>query len=151
MFWLFLSIMYSNCNTFVPHFVLTPNVCLTYFCWTFTCYIIFSQTKGDFLRSWNWNGVNRTVMASVYLHDTMSHAVAWIRSCGWMLSIHVIACWIVMYSHDCGHLSTWHHASTCNVACIHMTKDACNYMTSTIFHRIRNTHEILYVTLLIRL
>ncbi len=67
------------------------------------------------------------------LHNTKSHLVAWISSCGWM---HVFVCWVVMYSHDCGHLSPWHHASTCQVACIHMTIDtmSCIYMTSTIFH-----------------
>ena len=76
-----------------------------------------------------------TVRASIYLHDTMSHAITWISSCDCMLRIHVFACRIVMYSHDCGHLCAWHHASTCHVACINMTKDACIYMTSTIFHR----------------
>ncbi len=49
----------------------------------------------------------------------MSHVVTWISSCGCMLIIHVFACWVVMtlYWHDCGHLSTWRHGSTCHVAC----------------------------------
>ncbi len=67
------------------------------------------------LRPWNFGPTS--VRASIYLHDTMSHAVAWISSCGCMLSIHVFACGIVMYSLDCGHLSTWCHASTWHVAC----------------------------------
>ncbi len=45
-----------------------------------------------------------SVRASICLHDTMSQAVTWISSCDCMLRIHVFGCWIVMYSHDCGHL-----------------------------------------------
>ncbi len=32
------------------------------------------------------------VRVSIYLHDTMSHAIARISSCGCMLRIHVVAC-----------------------------------------------------------
>ncbi len=36
-----------------------------------------------------WNPVR----ASIYLHDTTSHVVAWISSCGCILNVHVFACW----------------------------------------------------------
>ena len=89
-----------------------------------------------------WDAVRLfSVRATIYLHDTLSHLITWM--------IHVVACWIFMYWHaeySCTHMivATYvhdqsnYHALTCKVACIHMTKHACIYMTLTIFQWISN-------------
>ncbi len=53
------------------------------------------------------NYIKTTVRESIYSHDTIGHVITWICSCGCVLSIHVYAWWVFMYSHDCDHLSTW--------------------------------------------